>query len=84
MSRELAGNLTSRFVGSSVEVTYQDGNIESTVRDMIEKIVHSSEGVRLFFKGTRWSPHPVAITLGAPVDLGLLVPPNAYVTIKDN
>lgn len=81
--REYAGNLGANFIGKSVEVTYTHGNIQSTVRDEIVKITHSTEGVRLFFKGTRWTPNTIAMSLGGPPDVGLLVPTNAYVHIKE-
>lgn len=82
MSRRIAGELDSQHVGKTVEVSFSRGNISSTVRDVVEKIVHEADGVRIHFRGTKWYVQ-TSILLG-PVDQGLLVAPNSYVTIVDN
>lgn len=82
MMRRIAGELDSQQLGKIVEVTFASGNITSTVRDVIEKITHESEGVRLHFRSTKWMAQVNLFSVAT--DQGLLVSPNSYVTIVDD
>lgn len=81
--REYAGKLNSEVIGKQVEVTYHHGNIESTVRDMLVKVLHTDEGVRLFFRGTEWKRQGLGL-FADNGDLGLLVTPLQSVIVKDD
>lgn len=76
-----AGLLTYADVGAKVAVTYQSGNITSTVRDVIERVSHTKAGVRIFFVRTAFRPG--VIGMFTPEDQGLLVSPELDVEYLD-
>ena len=82
MTRRIAGELVHQEIGKTVEVGFSNGNVTSTVKDVIEKIVHEAGGVRIHFRGTKW--YAQKSFLLDPVDQGLLVAPNSYVIIMDD
>ena len=75
-----AGDLGSDHLGRKVSVSWQSGNITSTVDDELTEIVHGISGVTLRFKQTTWRPFTV---LGGPADVGLTVKPDCIVTIPE-
>lgn len=78
-TRHSAGKLGFDSINRQVEVTYTNGNITSTVRDVLTKVQHSSEGTRIFFQGTQWT----SPSLFGPVDEGLLVGPTHVITLYE-
>lgn len=67
----VAGDLTVREIGRTIRVTYKNGNVTSTVEDVLTKVVHSAPQIgayptaaqilaartatTLFFRDTRWT-----------------------------
>lgn len=80
--KRIAGELDSSHVGKVISVTYVHGNITSTVRDVVEKIIHERDGVRLHFRSTKWNTGGFGL-ITPLVDLGLLVALGNYVEIQE-
>ena len=75
-----AGELGSDHLGQRVSVTWQSGNVTSTVDDELTEIVHGISGVTLRFKRTTWRPY---VVLRDTTDAGLTVKPDCIVTIQE-
>lgn len=73
-----AGSLSSAHIGQTVEVTWQQGKITSTIRDVLESFCNRGANVTLFFKGTQWTP---AVVIGTARDTGLTVPCGTQVKV---
>lgn len=79
-----AGDLSSDALGKTVRVTYKNGNIESTVTDVLREVRHHMVGggrgipsppvakTTMFFEGTRWTENA-----------GLLVSREVGLTVDD-